>query len=360
MKKVRNIFFIVLFTGLFVGGFYYLYDKSREKEIVYETEQPSYKDIISKTVATGSVVPRQEIEIKPQESGIITEIYVEPGDKLKKGDLIARIQIIPEMVQVNNAESQLDKAKIAFRNAEVEYKRTKDLYNNGVIAESEYLDEQMRFDNAKVDLDAADNNLQLIREGVTKKMGAHTNTIIKATIEGMVLDVPVEVGNSVIKSNTFNDGTTIAILADMNEMIFEGKVDETEVGKIMEGMDLVLSIGAIENEKFDAKLEYISPKGIEENGAIQFEIKADVNLKEGQFIRAGYSANADIVLQRRDSVLSINEKLLQFENDTAFIEIEVGEQVFERKQIETGLSDGIQIEIKSGVTKDDKIKVPQS
>ncbi|TLX73919.1 efflux RND transporter periplasmic adaptor subunit [Labilibacter sediminis] len=360
MKKVRNIVLIVVFAGIFIGGFYYLYDKSREKEVIYKTETAEITNIIKKTVATGSVVPRQEIEIKPQESGIITELYVEPGDNLKKGDVIAKIQIIPEMVQVNRAESQLNKARIAFRNAELEYKRKKDLFDNGVIAESEYLDELMSYDNAKVDLEAADNNLQLIKEGVTKKMGSQTNTIIKATIEGMVLDVPVEVGNSVIKSNTFNDGTTVAILADMAEMIFEGKVDETEVGKIKEGMDLVLSIGAIEGEKFDAKLEYISPKGVEENGAIQFEIKADVNLKEGQFIRAGYSANADIVLERRDSVLAINEKLLQFSNDSAFIEVEVAEQVFERKEIETGLSDGIQIEVTSGVTKEEKIKVPQS
>ncbi len=360
MKRVRNIFFIVVFAVIFVGGFYYLYDKSKEKDVVFETESAEYKDIIKKTVATGSVVPRQEIEIKPQESGIITEIYVEPGDNLKKGDLIAKIQIIPEMVQVNNAESQLEKAQIRFKNAELEFNRKKELYKSGVIAESVYLEEQMAYDNAKVDLQAADNNLQLIKEGVTKKMGAHTNTIIKATINGMVLDVPVEVGNSVIKSNTFNDGTTVAILADMGEMIFEGKVDETEVGKIKEGMDLVLSIGAIENEKFDAKLEYISPKGVEENGAIQFEIKADVNLKDGQFIRAGYSANADIVLDKRDSVLAINEKLLQFSNDTAFIEVEVADQIFEKKHIETGLSDGIQIEVKQGLTKDDKIKVPQS
>ncbi len=360
MKRVRNIFFIVVFGAIFVGGFYYLYDKSKEKEVVFETENPTFKDIVKKTVATGSVVPRKEIEIKPQESGIITELYVEPGDNLKKGDVIAKIQIIPEMVQVNSAQNQLDKAGITFKNAELEYKRKKELYENGVIAESVYLEELMRYDNAKVDLEAADNNLQLIKEGVTKNMGSQTNTIIRATIDGMVLDVPVEVGNSVIKSNTFNDGTTVAILADMGEMIFEGKVDETEVGKIKEGMDLVLSIGAIEGEKFDAKLEYISPKGVEENGAIQFEIKADVNLKNGQFIRAGYSANADIVLDKRDSVLAINEKLLQFSNDSAFVEVEVANQIFEKKQIETGLSDGIQIEVKQGLTKDDKIKIPQS
>ncbi len=360
MKKFFKIVLGLLMVAIFAWVVFYLYHQSKKSPVIFQTESPKVTDIVKKTVATGSVVPRQEIEIKPQESGIITEIYAEPGDNLKKGDLIAKIQIIPEMVQVNNAESQLEKAQIRFKNAELEFNRKKELYKSGVIAESVYLEEQMAYDNAKVDLQAADNNLQLIKEGVTKKMGAHTNTIIKATIDGMVLDVPVEVGNSVIKSNTFNDGTTVAILADMGEMIFEGKVDETEVGKIKEGMDLVLSIGAIENEKFDAKLEYISPKGVEENGAIQFEIKADVNLKDGQFIRAGYSANADIVLDKRDSVLAINEKLLQFSNDTAFIEVEVADQIFEKKHIETGLSDGIQIEVKQGLTKDDKIKVPQS
>ncbi len=360
MKKVRNIILLVIFVAVFIGGFYYLYEKSQKKDVIFKTENAEVTNIIKKTVATGSVVPRKEIEIKPQESGIIKEIYVEPGDVLKKGDVIAKIQIIPEMVEVNSAESQLNKAKITFNNAEVEYKRKKELFDNGVIAQSEFQNEEMNYKNAKVDLQAADNNLQLIKEGVTKDMGTQTNTIIKATINGMVLDVPVEVGNSVIKSNTFNDGTTVAILADMSDMVFEGKIDETEVGKVKEGMDLVLSIGAIEGETFDAKLEYISPKGEEENGAIQFEIKADVNLKQGQFIRSGYSANADIVLDRRDSVLAINEKVLQFSNDTAFVEVEVGDQKFEKREIKTGLSDGIQIEINSGLTKDDKVKVPQS
>lgn len=360
MKKLLRIVLLLIFIALFAWVVYYLYTQSKKDPVVYETETLEVSDIVKKTVATGSVVPRQEIEIKPQESGIITEIYVEPGDELKKGDLLAKIQIIPEMVQVNNAESQLNKASIRYKNAEIEYKRTKELFDNGVIAESEYLDGLMTYENAKVDLDAADNNLQLIKEGVTRKMGAQTNTIIKATIDGMVLDVPVEVGNSVIKSNTFNDGTTVAILADMSKMIFQGKVDETEVGKIKEGMDLELSIGAIEEEKYKATLEFIAPKGVEENGAIQFEIKAAVTLSKGQFIRSGYSATADIVLDRRDSVYVINEKLITFNNDSAFVEVEVGEQVFEKKQIITGLSDGIKIEVKSGIDKNDKIKVPKS
>lgn len=360
MKKLIRIVLLLIFIVLFGWVVYYLYTQSKKDPVVYETESIEVSDIVKKTVATGSVVPRQEIEIKPQESGIITELYVEPGDELKKGDLMAKIQIIPEMVQVNNAESQLNKAKIQFKNAEIEYTRTKELYDKGVIAESEYLERLMGYENAKEELNAADNNLQLIKEGVTRNMGAQTNTIIKATIDGMVLDVPVEVGNSVIKSNTFNDGTTVAILADMSKMVFQGKVDETEVGKIREGMDLELSIGAIEEEKYMATLEFIAPKGVEENGAIQFEIKAAVTLSEGQFIRSGYSATADIVLDRRDSVYVIKEKLITFSNDSAFIDVEVGEQQFEKRQIVTGLSDGINIEVKSGIDKNDKIKVPKS
>jgi len=360
MKKVFKILGIVTFVALFGWLVFYLYNQSKKDPIVYETELAEVTNIIKKTVATGSVVPRKEIDIKPQESGIITAMYVEPGDVVKKGDLIAKIQIIPEMIQVNNAEAQLKRAEISFKNATIEYKRKKDLFENGVVPESEYLEEQLQYETAEADQMAAENNLQLIKEGVTKNSKSQTNTLIRSTINGMVLDVPVKEGNSVIKSNTFNDGTTVATVADMGKMVFEGKVDETEVGKIKQGMALLLSIGAIEDEKYDAFLESIAPKGVEENGAIQFEIKAAVKLKEGQFIRAGYSATADIVLDRRDSVLAIKEKLITFSNDSAFVEIETGEQLFEKRQIKTGLSDGIKIEITEGVSKEDKIKIPKS
>ncbi|TRX65844.1 efflux RND transporter periplasmic adaptor subunit [Carboxylicivirga sp. M1479] len=360
MKKVFKILGGVVFIALFGWVVFYLYNQSKKDPIVYETEAPEITNIIKKTVATGSVVPRKEIDIKPQESGIITEIYVEAGEEVTKGDLIAKIQIIPEMIQVNNAEAQLKRAEISFKNAKIEYQRKKDLYDNGVIPESEFLEEQLQYETAEADMMAAENNVQLIKEGVTKNSKGKTNTLIRSTITGMILDVPIKEGNSVIKSNTFNDGTTIAVVADMGKMVFEGKVDETEVGKIRQGMALLLSIGAIEDEKYDAFLESIAPKGVEENGAIQFEIKAAVKLKEGQFIRAGYSATADIVLDRRDSVLAIKEKLITFSNDSAFVEIETGEQTFEKRLITTGLSDGIKIEIEEGISKDDKIKIPKS
>lgn len=359
MKKVLKVIGLLAFIGLFGWVVFYLYNQSKKDPIVYETEMAEVTNIVKKTVATGSVVPRKEIEIKPQESGIITELYVEAGDMVEKGDLIAKIQIIPEMVQVNNAETQLRKAEINYKNAEIEFKRKQDLYKTGVIPQSEFQEEDLRFQTAAADKDAALNNLQLIKEGVTANMKSQTNTLIRSTIKGMILDVPIKEGNSVIKSNTFNDGTTVAMVADMGKMVFEGKVDETEVGKIKQGMALELSIGAIEDEKYDAFLETIAPKGVEENGAIQFEIKAAVKLKEGQFIRAGYSATADIVLDRRDSVIAIKEKLITFSNDSAFIEIETGEQLFEKRLITTGLSDGIKIEVTEGLDKEDKIKIPK-
>lgn len=360
MKKLLKILMLVVLIALVGWVVFYLYKQTKKSPVVYETEQPETSNIVKKTVATGSIVPRKEIQIKPQESGIITEIYVEPGDEVKQGDLIAKIQIIPEMVQVNEAENRLDKARLSFENASIEFERSRELYNNKVIAESQFLADKLAFETRQKDLESAENNLALIKEGVVKKAGAQTNTLIRSTTAGMVLDVPVEEGNSVIKSNAFNDGTTVALVADMGKMVFEGKVDETEVGKIREGMQLLLSIGALEEEKHEATLEFIAPKGVEENGAIQFEIKAAVKLKEGSLIRSGYSATADIVLDRRDSVLVIKEKLLTFSGDSTFVEVEKEPQVFEKQVIKTGLSDGIHIEVIEGLDKEAKVKVPKS
>lgn len=356
MKKFLKIFLLVVILGGFVYTIYFLYEKSQAKPVVYETTNATKANIIKKTVATGSVVPRKEIEIKPMVSGIVEEIYVAEGKMIKKGDLIAKVRIIPNMVSLNDAESRVNRAKIALENAERNYKRQKDLFAKNVIPKTDFEEYELQFQNAEEELLSAENHLQLIKDGQTKKTGESTNTLIRSTIFGMVLDIPIEIGNSVIESNTFNDGTTVAIIADMGEMVFEGKVDESEVGKIHEGMDLILTIGAINDVSFHAVLEHISPKGLEENGAIQFEIKADVDLIDTVFVRAGYSANADIVLDRRDSVLAISEALLQFDNDSAFVEVETEPQTFEKRYIETGLSDGINIEVLSGITKDDKIK----
>jgi len=359
MKKVFRILGIVVLIGAFGGTLFFLYNKSKKKEDVFENKSPFYSDVVMKTVATGSVVPRFEIEIVPQVSGIIDELYVEAGDKITKGQIVARIKIIPDMVTLNAAETRLNRAKINFEDAQIDYDRQQKLFDKNVISYEEFKSAKVDYDSAKEELTAAENNLDLIKNGVTKKAATATNTLVRSTIDGMVLDVPVEEGNSVIQANTFNAGTTIASVADMKDMIFEGNVDETEVGKIKEGMPIELEIGAIDKEKFAAVLEYISPKGVEENGAIQFEIKANVQLKEGQFIRAGYSANANIVLDRKDSVMVIPEGLLQFEDDSSFVEVNTGtfdEPNYEKRFVKTGLSDGINIEITEGLKMEDKVK----
>ncbi len=358
MKKVIYTILGIIFALAIIGSLFMLYKKSKEKDTIYEVQTPFISNLVKKTVATGSVIPRHEIAIKPQVSGIIDEIYVEPGEKIKKGDLIAKIRIIPDMIVLNSAESRLNKANILLEDAKLVYERQKKVYEQGVIPDAEFQKVRIEYNSALEEVESAENNLQLIKEGITKKAGKISNTLIRSTIQGMILDVPVEVGTSVIQTNTFNEGTTIATIADMGEMIFEGKIDETEVGKIHEGMNLELTVGAIESEKFNANLEYISPKGVEENGTVQFEIKAQVTLREDVFIRAGYSATADIVLNRKDSVMVIPEGLLKFEKDTdsSFVEVETQPQLFEKRFVKTGLSDGINIEVISGLTMEDKIK----
>jgi HlyD family secretion protein len=356
MKKFFKITGLILLAVMFIGTLVFLYKKSQPKPEIFEVKNPEITNIIKKTVATGSVEPRKEIEIKPQVSGIIDELYVEAGTMVKKGDVLARVNIIPDMVNLNMAESRVNRSKLSFEDAKINFDRQTSLFEKDVISREEYQKAQLAYNSAREEVESSENNLDLIRKGVTKSSAKTTNTLIRSTIEGMVLDVPIKVGFSVIQANNFNAGTTIAVVADMNDMIFIGKVDETEVGKIKEGMNIELTIGAIDNEKFNAVLKYIAPKGKIENGAIQFEIKADLLLKKDQFIRSGYSANANIVLDRRDSVLTIPEGMLKFEKDSAFVEIEKGEQKFEKRFVKTGISDGINIEITEGLTKADKVK----
>lgn len=356
--KIIRIAIVIVVLGIFGWTFYFLYAKSKKTPEKITTVQPSVQNIVQKTVATGAINPRREVAMKSQVSGIVDKLYIKAGDKVKQGDVIARVKIIPNMLNLSNAENRVNQAKIAVDNAKIEYDRSKQLLADKVLAQAEFQQVDNRYKTANEELDAAQNNLQLIKEGTTVKMGQVSNTMIKSTISGMVLDVPVKEGNSVIESNTFNEGTTIASVADMGEMIFVGKVDESEVGKIHVGMPLILTIGALQEDKFDAKLEYISPKGVTENGAIQFEIKAAIHLQEGKFLRAGYSANADIILSKKDSVLSVPESVLVFEGNRSFVEIQTSSGKLEKKEIKTGLSDGIQIEVKEGLTGTEKIKTP--
>lgn len=356
MKKFVRLSLAVLLLAGFIYTFYYLFQKSVEKPVVYETEHPAIKNIIKKTVATGAIKPRKEIEIKPQVSGIIEQLYVQAGDRVKKGDLIAKIKIVPNLANLSNAENRLNRARISQEQNRIDFERNKQLFEQKVISLAEFQQFKLAFDNAKEEVKAAEDALEIIKEGVAKSSSGTTLTLVRSTANGMVLDVPVQEGFSVIEVNNFNVGTTIATVADLGEMIFEGKIDESEVGKIKEGMELILTIGAIDQVKFNATLEFISPKGVTENGAIQFTIKAAVKLDNNHFIRAGYSANADIVLKRVDSVLTIPEALIIFENNEPYVELETKPQNFIKRKVKTGLSDGVNIHILEGLDIKDKVK----
>jgi HlyD family secretion protein len=356
MKAVLLGIFGVVFLVATGWLGYYFYKKSNTDPVVYRTEQPFVTSIVKKTVATGSIVPRKEVEIKSQVSGIIEALYVEAGQTVKAGQLIAKVRIVPNLVQVNQAQTGLETARINFNNAQRELERQQQLFDQKVIAEQEYNRFKLDYQLQQEALQAAEDNLQLVREGASKRTGQISNNVY-ATVDGMLLDVPVKVGGSVIERNNFNEGTTIAIIADMKSLVFEGMIDESEVGKIREDMDLNLTIGAIEGRVFKAKLEYISPKGMMEEGSIKFQVRARVLLTEEDFIRAGYSANADIVLDQKDSVLAVKESILLFEKDSVYVEVETQPQRFEKRLVKTGLSDGINIEIISGLGKNDRIKV---
>lgn len=338
---------------------YYLYQKNAEDPVVYETETPSKETIIKKTVATGSILPLEEVLIKPNISGVIEEVFVEGGDYVKSGDLLVKIKVVPNLNALIDARNEIDNAKINLDDQKRNYDRQLTIFNKGVISQADLDRAQVSFDQAKQSYRAANKRFEIVNTGTTKGFGNAANTQIRATVSGMVLEVPVEVGNQVIEANNFNEGTTIAAIADVEKMIFEGKVDESEVGKIKEDLPLQITVGALENVIFDAVLDYIAPKGKEENGAIQFEIKGTLKKQDSVFIRAGLSANASIILARADSVLAIKEALVQFDVKTKkpFVEVAIGEQEFERRDIELGISDGIHVEIKSGITDGDKIKV---
>ena len=358
MKKVLAILLAVAFAALVVGTGAFLWKKSQKKPVVYATAAPVRTDIVHKTVATGSVVPRKEILIKPQVSGIIEELHVEAGQTIAKGALLAKVRVIPNMVQLSSGESRVNKARITLADAERELGRRQKLYADGTIAQADLQSAEIAAQQAEEELAAARDNLEIVRRGTSGRVGSASTTLVQATISGTVLEVPVEVGSSVIEANNFNDGTTIASIADLGDMVFEGKVDESEVGKLREGMALELTVGAVPDRRLAATLEHIAPKGVEQDGAIQFEIRAALAPQSEVFIRANYSANADIVLERRDQVLAIDEGLLQFEEGKPYVEVETRPQVFERRDIVTGLSDGLQIEVVSGLAETDKVKNP--
>lgn len=361
MKKVVRILLIVLFAGLFIGTFVFLWYKTRPVKMIYETVVPFRTSIYKAVVASGQVEPRDEVLIKPQISGIISALHCEAGSMVKKGDVLATVKVIPEMSSLNSAESRIKQAAIKLEQVEREFERTEKLFREKVITLDEYEKGETQMLIAKEDLQNAKDNLEIVRDGITSRNAAISNTQVRSTIDGMILDIPVKVGNSVIQSNTFNDGTTIAVIADMNDMIFRGKVDETDVGKLHEEMPVTLYLGAVQGSQLSAKLEYISPKASTDNNIIMFEVKAAIEPDTDVFVRSGYSANASIITAYSENALTVPESTLEFENGKTYVYIltspeESEDQTFERREVETGLSDGINMEIKEGVTEGDRVR----
>ena len=358
-KIVKYVLIALLVLGALWAAVFFIKSNSKSA-ITYETQNPFISNIEKKTVATGKVIPEDEVEIKPQISGIIEKIYLEEGVKVKAGDLIAKIKIVPNEQTLNQSRGRVRNAELNLNNTTIEYNRNKALFDKGVIASQDFNTLQLQLDQSKQELSNAQADYQIIRKG-SAGGSASANTNIRATVSDTILEIPVEEGDQVIQSNNFNDGTTIASIADLTKMIFEGKVDEGEVGKLKVGTPLKISLGAIEGAELDAKLKFIAPKGIEETGAVQFKIEGDVEVSDDIFIRAGYSANASIVLEKKDDILVISEALLQFDKDTnkPYVEVLTGsvdEQKFERKDIEIGISDGVNVEIVSGLSEEDDVK----
>lgn len=359
MRKYMKFLFAAILIGALVWTFVFLWQKSRPEKVTYEIIEVGKGSIEKKTVATGKLEPRDEVLIKSQISGIVAEVYKVAGEKVKAGDVLAKVQVIPEMGTLNTAQSRVKLAKINNDQAKSEFERLEGLYKSGVVAKEEFEKMQTELKRSEEEMQNAQDNLEIVKDGIAKSSAQFSNTQIRSTITGMILDVPVKVGNSVIPSNNFNEGTTIASIADMGDMIFKGKIDETEVGRIKEGMPLQLTVGALQDKEFAAVLEYIAPKGTEENGAILFEIKAAARIPDSVFVRAGYSANGEIILDSRKDILTVPESVIEFQNDSTFVYVvleEKPDQVFEKRFVKTGLSDGIRIEISDGLTLTDKIR----
>ncbi len=358
MKRGVTIFVLIFIAVVFFGALYYLYAKNQESPVVFQTELPETRTIVKTTIATGNIVPDEEVLIKPNISGIIEAVYVKAGETIKAGDPIAKIRVVANVSNLSNSQNQVQTARIDLENREKFYNRQKTLFDKGVISANEFQSAETAYLQAKQSYAAARQGLDIIKTGTAAGLGNYANTVVRSTVTGMVLDVPVKVGNQVIESNNFNEGTTIASLADVGRMIFVGKVDESEVGKIREGLPLEITVGAIENKKFDATLQYIAPKGKTENGAIQFEIKGMLARQDTTFIRAGLSANASVILEKAEDVLAIKEALVQFDKDQKpFVEVQKGNNEFDKRPVTLGVSDGIYVEVKSGLKKDEKIKV---
>ena len=360
MKKVIAASVVAL---IFIGTFVFLWIKSRPQPVVYSEFEASYGDLRKTTVLTGKIEPRNEVNVKPQISGIISEIVKEAGQTVQAGEVIAKVKVIPDMSQLSSAQSRLRLADINLKQAKTDYERERVLYDKGLVSADEYDKINQTYQQAREERAAAEDNLEVVRDGVSRSNANASSTLIRSTITGVILDIPVKVGNSVILSNTFNDGTTIATVANMGDLIFRGNIDETEVGQVTTGIPMKITVGALQNLHFDAHLEYIAPKAVDNNGANQFEIKAAVTIAGQNRMRSGYSANAEIVLAEARHVLTVPESTIEFSGKDTFVYVVKGsgkDQTYERRAVKTGLSDGVNIEIKSGLRAGEHVRGPQT
>ena len=360
--KYSKLIIAVIVALIFIGTFVFLYQKSQPEPVVYNEFTTKMGDVSKTTLITGKIEPRNEVNVKPQISGIITDIYKEAGDIVQAGEVIAKVKVIPDMSQLSSAESRVRLAEINAKQAQVDYDRDKVLFDKHLITAESFDKVSQTLHQAQEEVKAATDALEVVRDGVSKSNASASSTLIRSTISGVILDIPVKVGNTVILSNTFNDGTTIATLANMKDLIFRGNIDETEVGQLAIGVPMKITIGALQDVKLNASLEYISPKAVENNGANQFEIKAAIDVKGAKSLRSGYSANAEIVLQTAKNVLTIPESAVEFSGDSTFVYLVKGkgeQKTYERHPVTIGISDGVNIEIKKGLSKKDIVRGPQ-
>lgn len=360
--KYSKLIIAVIIALIFIGTFVFLYQKSQPEPVVYNEFTTKMGDVSKTTLITGKIEPRNEVNVKPQISGIITDIYKEAGDIVKAGEVIAKVKVIPDMSQLSSAESRVRLAEINAKQAQVDYDRDKVLFDKHLITAESFDKVSQTLHQAQEEVKAANDALEVVRDGVSKSNASASSTLIRSTISGVILDIPVKVGNTVILSNTFNDGTTIATLANMKDLIFRGNIDETEVGQLSIGVPMKITIGALQDVKLSASLEYISPKAVENNGANQFEIKAAIDVKGAKELRSGYSANAEIVLQTAKNVLTIPESAVEFNGDSTFVYLVKGkgeQKTYERHPVTIGISDGVNIEIKKGLSSKDVVRGPQ-
>ena len=355
MKKFGKYLVFILIALVVAGTFAYLFKRSRPQEIRYEELTVETTDIVRSTVVTGKVQPRDEVNVKPQISGIIAELYKEAGQTVKEGEIIAKLKVIPDMSSLSSAQSRVRLSELNLKQAQTNFDREKALYDKQLVSADEYDKVAQALQQAKEELKAAKETLEIVRDGVSSSNKSGSSTLIRSSVSGLILDIPVKVGNTVINSNSFNDGTTIATVADMDDLIFDGNIDETEVGRLSVGMPVKITVGALQDVVFDASLEYIAPKATESGGTNLFEIKASLRVPEDITVRSGYSANAEIVLQRAAQVLSIAESALQFEGDQTYVYV-LGDKGYERRDVKTGLSDGVNIEIKEGLSPGEKVR----